>query len=652
MSIKTLRNIIRFGIATTLLSGLLWAGLALGPHMASADACSINGLNCYIGYFYGGYDGGAAANGTRWNVLPAPALLNVNSGWDLVHTIYDDLGDCPGNALPSQTDQRNTGAAFIVLTMLGWAPGTPKNMACDPTQFNKWSTLVYKYEAAVPSLVNFNQVYDFGGINTRSTKVDVAYYPSNGAAPAIVFYDQKTGQPRYAIKRDCGNPIGELHYLEDLNYSLQPSVNVNPSGTVEPGSVVNFTYNVTNNPSERTSDPATCTIYTIVRNGYVGGTPPPGPGDPTQNIACPPIQQGQTYTIPISDNFTAQPNKTYCRELAVSPANQSGGGTATSEACVIVVSKPYAQVFGGDVSAGNGFGTACIEDTNASVVGWNQRAGTFAGAGTQYAAYVLNVLQDFASAQNSSGAPTPSGLAFANQNVTGGDQTNGTYGKSIGSSLPCVPDYAGQMPSSASSVGAVPPGGLTVSSLGGGAYKYNGNLTIAGGSLGTSANTTLYVTGDVYIKGNIAYTGSWLMNQIPNFNLIVKGNIYIAGAVTQLDGSYVSQQTGGIGGTIYTCTDPATPFTPMSLATPGNTVYTNCANKLTVNGSFTAQQIELLRSNGTLARAKANDTNTSNSAAEVFNYNPALWIAQPLSGSSTANTSDTYDSIVSLPPVL
>jgi hypothetical protein len=59
-----------------------------------------------------------------------------------------------------------------------------------------------------------------------------------------------------------------------------------------------------------------------------------------------------------------------------------------------------------------------------------------------------------------------------------------------------------------------------------------------------------------------------------------------------------------------------------------------------VNGEFAARQVRLMRAGGSLS---------GNTAAEVFNYTPALWIAQPADISAGA---DWYDSINSLPPVL
>jgi len=629
----------------------------------NAYTCTDNGLACDIGYFSranlaaGAHHNLYYGNDGTWGGSPFLLGLRVNNAYDLEVTMQRRLNCKPGfTGVTNPADQNTVGAAFTVLTMLGAPPGTNKDVACQ--RLTEWQFLMTDYDNA--HLIHWAEWQNLDGVNTRLSfngGTDVTYYADNEppSDQSITFYAPDNVTVLYKIKRDCGNPIGRTRALAGLTYSLHGSVNSTPTGTVEPGTNVSFNYTVTNSPAQKPSDDTTCTIYTIVRNGYVSGTPPHTGGDPSRTVTCPSVPIGGTYTIPGSDNFTAAANKTYCRELVINKSDQNGG-TSSAESCVVVVSKPYVSVFGGDISAGNGFGTSCTEDTRATVVGWNKRSPSFAGAGTQYAAYVLNTLTDFATAQNIAGgsAVPPSGFAFSNAGITAGNQASGIFGQALGTSLPCLPDYAGNQPSGASPVGGIPGPGLAVNSLPNGPSKYVGNLTIAGGSLGSNQNITLYVTGNVYIKGNITYTGSWAtVDQIPNLQIIAnKGNIYIDGAVTQLDGSYIAQPNGALEGVIYTCTDPVTPFGAIATTNPGNPIYNACSNKLTVNGSFTARHVELLRTSGTLAQSGTGETSTSNNAAEVFNYNPTLWIAQPLPGSSTSNSSDTYDSVVSLPPVL
>src|SRR5687768_3482765 len=72
------------------------------PQQANADQCSINGRDCYIGYFSGAYDGGPGT--PRNNVISAPAMLNVNNAIDLVNNVASHMV-CAGGVLQNQNSQ-------------------------------------------------------------------------------------------------------------------------------------------------------------------------------------------------------------------------------------------------------------------------------------------------------------------------------------------------------------------------------------------------------------------------------------------------------------------------------------------------------------------------------------------------------------------
>ena len=127
--------------------------------------------------------------------------------------------------------------------------------------------------------------------------------------------------------------------------------------------------------------------------------------------------------------------------------------------------------------------------------------------------------------------------------------------------------------------------------------------------------------------------------------------MFIDNDVTQLDGLYVAQQSTSStdDGIIFTCTSSPVggPYVQPTLGV-GGTFASTCDTKLTVNGSFVARQVRLLRTIGTLRQSNAADNAGVPFVAEVFNYNPALWITQP---SDDAGGAD-YDAINSLPPIL
>lgn len=614
--------------------------LAANPKTANADQCSSNGRDCYFGYFFNGYDGGPPATGTRWNVISAPALLFVNDGTGLINNLGGHLGWCPGGGIPDPNAQNATGAAFIILTMLGAPAGTNKNVACQ--RFNEWADLVLNYEDS--NLVDFSQIYNFGGINTRSTLTDVAWYPMNGAAESIVFYSPINGQPIYAIKKDCANPVGQAQALV-LDYNLQANIEAKKTdgssitGSVEPGEQVRFEYYVRNTGGTNSPDVG-CTARYIIKPGYVATPTPPEGGGTNVGTSCPrSFPKGGGNTLIGTQTLTAGSNTTLCATLFVSPSQTGGVGTASREICVPVVSKPYLKVFGGDVRTGGGVETApdvCSTDNGAVISAWNSNTAGYPGGGTQYGAYATGGIFGFATSQNSSAGP-PVGLAFAN---TTQNLASGKYGGQFGTAK-CIKDYYGKKPATALSLSDL----ATVDK---GVFAGTGNTTFTGTPITAGKNWTIYIDGDLQINGDISYAGSWTFENMPLLQVIVRGNIFIAPGVQNLSGTYIAQpRSDGTKGIIYTC---ASGMTVPAIA--AGAFASSCGNRLTVNGSFVAKDIEFLRVRGTLRQSSAGETNAGNNAAEVFNYGPAFWITQPFVQSSNSGNVDKYDAITSLPPIL
>ncbi|MEO6513204.1 MAG: hypothetical protein ABIR37_00835 [Candidatus Saccharimonadales bacterium] len=313
-----------------------------------------------------------------------------------------------------------------------------------------------------------------------------------------------------------------------------------------------------------------------------------------------------------------------------------------------VSNQPYLHVYGGDVSAGvSVVGTttdasqSCITNDEARVYSWNNRDAGFTGAGAQYAVLALNQILDFSSASElpAGSGGTPTGLSFANTGLSTTSQldpTQGLFGGSFGGTSGTC-DFTSDIPTG--------PTNTTSDET----IVHN----IAAPLLAGTQEVHYVVGHDVYITGTgIAYggTGGWAsLDQIPYFKLVVVGgNIFIDKDVTQLDGIYVAEQAddgaGNMsGGTIYTC---ATGI--RAQANPLNAGYYNlCKQKLTIHGAFAAQQIQFLRTPGTVGAAPG-DTWRVNNAAEVFDYSPEVWLPR----ASTAKIGNNYDAITGLPPVL
>src|SRR5581483_4498793 len=228
-------------------------------------------------------------------------------------------------------------------------------------------------------------------------------------------------------------------------------------------------------------------------------------------------------------------------------------------------------------------------------------------------------------------------------------------------SLPCMNDYY-VVPS-----GAQPLGGSNVdlSTLSSGAYTYSGGGTLTlHGSLSSSADSAstarvqIFVNGgtNVYIPSNITYQdspASWgSISDIPMLELVVQsGNIYVSNNATELDGTYVAQNSNadgkGTGGQIATCATSSGPW-PTGNG-PGSTLAASCGSHLLVNGAFVADDVALERSFSALSSSGGdNPSSLTSSAAEQFDYGPSDWLVQPPAPPEAL----TYNTIVDLPPVL
>lgn len=402
-----------------------------------------------------------------------------------------------------------------------------------------------------------------------------------------------------------------------------------------------------------------------------GGTTASYPYTATLNVPGPPTNPGSmsahspvSGTLPKDDNrdidfepLTVDREGYYQGNVTIvisggptliCPFNNNAPPCATSGCSFLAVTKPYFQAKDGDVATG----------INGSCTGWTGGAGTGTltawnqalnlppnndankGAGTNLAAFALNHISGFASAQNRASPSPPKGLSFSN---TSG---NPTFGGNFGGGITCPNNYYGDpttllpAPSAISGSTSVPDTNQ--------AYYAATDLTITGvaSPIGPGNKPVIYVNGDVYISGDITLSSGATIDQLSNFYLVVRGNIYIAPGVGRLDGVYIAQPGGGAagGGKIYTC---AFPGGPNNWRAPDEGELNGACKtrQLFVNGAFIAVELKLYRSFGSMSTA---------GPAELFTYTPGTWLAAPcsISGNCSDGSTDGYDAITSLPPVL
>jgi hypothetical protein len=356
-------------------------------------------------------------------------------------------------------------------------------------------------------------------------------------------------------------------------------------------------------------------------------------------------------SIPQEFKFTVPANATvgqqFCLKSSVyteSPLNQSD---VTGDSWCFIIGLPanptYMQVFGNDVIAGGGFGDSCSPMNQGARIRTKAESEVIAGntywkgASSQFGAFALGPIDKFFSASMRQPNATtnlprpPIDLSFGNLNTT----------------------------THPNKVNPVPPGSSGLNAWGGDSgvencipdYYDKHDVLQAGTQLGPyvvgrGSHQALYYDHDLYINGNIDFAdvaSNWgsSIDGIPSLYIVVKGNIYIGPNVTNLDGVFVAQPTGNTGGKIVTCAN-------SSKVTP----TTGCDQKLTINGSFIARQVQFKRTFGQVANANPGENPGASSAAEVFNFSPEVYLSPLHPTLSRSVPFSKYDYITSLPPVL
>ena len=611
----------------------------VSSQQASADMCTINGRDCYIGYFFGGYDGGPGT--LRNNVISAPALLAVNDADALIANVGSHMA-CSGGTLTNPNSQNATGSAFIILTMLGYAPGTSKNVACQV--FGEWANTV----RAWAPYTNYNVFYDFGGLNTRSSNTDVAYYPSaQTSAWSIVFYSPATGEPLYAIKKDCANPVGRLQAIP-RNYTLTPRIDSITPTQIESGSKMSITSSVdatgdvnSNNTqweiTQITVLPGRLAPYENAGPTVSGQAPCQGNGGaPSGNYftsadaTCRNVARGSGVFELGSPSQNLKPSVSgvdvgdvpvgtrICFSLSVQPrANSDARWAHAQPVCTVVGKKPKVQIWGGDIGVRGNI------DTSTSVKDISGSQQTF-GSWVEYGVFSVGANNRFASGSGLNGQTNNnqaawSNLTFANKDNSGAD-SYGQYTTAAGfRPLPNIASFFGAI-SNKTPVGAasIDLAAITYANTSSIVVRTAADLIISGGDIPAGRSVIVLATGTVTIDGDITYANGpfTTIRDIPQV-VIIANNILIRDRVERVDAWLVASNT------IDTCSNLV-----------GNPTSGKCGELLEVNGPVVTNHLLLRRTGGSGTDAQSGDP------AERFNLRPDtyLWASLQARGSNKAQT--------------
>jgi hypothetical protein len=512
---------------------------------------------------------------------------------------------------------------------------------------------------AVPNGTSLSDTRDAQGVSTfgLGQQAGQTMWPQHTYTLTLYFEGRdggnSTSYPDNGSHGYYGEGGGSVFEATTPGNCLTASCNGGSSPDVEPGQNATLTGSIHfDNQTQETYGSADSNGYgiSVDTNGGLGGAPgapigtngpiSPGGSDPgfsfTTNID---YQGSYSWTLTFQGNSISFGQDVPCNGPTITPAT-----------------RPFFQVWGGDVNTGGGFAIKKADGSyecspTSDYPDYVSPASNNLPAGKR--ARDFGGIKAFGAPDGSYGSLADFGALSlgeiakdANHWINFGAQpslsnTASPYYGQLNSRSPnyCIPDFFDQTQDNPNTIG--PVGDLNASMPTNGQYYVNSPISDFGGGhdnhIVANSNRVLYVNGDVTITGNIYY-GGWNVDSDspPSFTLIVRGNINIDANVKHLDGLYIAQPiASGAKGEFNTCAD--------------NTGNQFCVQQLIINGAVIAREIKPLRSVGTLAP----DANPNfspppgHNAAEVFNFVPSMVMTSPV----FAPTHNNLQGYFNLPPV-
>ncbi len=533
----------------------------------------------------------------------------------------------------------NTGAAFIVNTMLGYNINSPQKSRTVTAAM--WNDLEQRLVArASAGRINWN-IDIRGGEKDTYVRIlrnadggwrhDVVYDYEPQIKNGIEIYNDD-GSVAYQIWYQCANPIGNVAGLQRVDFKLNPTITVTP--TVAEGGSGNATISpVVNNGGTTPSTNAQwqVTTFTVAPGGTVPGAAVNG-SNPTgyyQNGASVIASGSRTFprnntNIPVNPQLI--PDKPVgtkiCYALSVQPYSQSDGSWSHSKpACITIAKNPKTQVWGGDLIVGRGL--AAPGSSIRTSVTQQQTSGKMYGSWAEYGILPSGGVVGMASGSgygSGNALNTPlcsvSLLTFTNRGAAGcSDTTIGKYtlGGGVAASI------VSRFPTSPSTPQVVKDAdgrvdiknlssGITYTSNDGTLKVRSSNSVAAGKWVVINApNTT------ITIDGNIAYTpGPYpSIAALPQVIIIAK-NIIVSDGVGQID-SWLLATGKGTDGRINTCGAGVVDETTLPTSK-------QCGGTLQIDGPVMANHLFLRRTAGAGTGAQAGNP------GEIFNLRPDAYL--------------------------
>lgn len=426
------------------------------------------------------------------------------------------------------------------------------------------------------------------------------------------------------IVRDC-----------PLDYTLTPSITTNPSAaspgtTVQPAPVINNTGSSASNGNQWQVTTFTIAPGRPVPGGGLDGSTPTahyGNGATVISSGNQAFPRGnQPLSAPAQTIADLPVGTKVCFALSVQPVTQADGRWSHSApACVTVAKSPKVDVLGGDLNVGHSSVTKSNIITSVS-----NKSGQFYGSWGEYGIVPTGVVTGMASGSGYVGGATTGDicqLSILTFTVGGsgggcgvvGNYTQTTPAPNISASFIITVPAASAGPGNPASPAVLPSSSISlIGNNLSGEYQAQAGVTsidlVGSGDIPKGRSIIINApAATVTIRGDIKYTGQPLgsMSDIPQVVIIAK-NIIIADNVTNVDAWLVATGTG-TEGKVNTCG-------AGGVSETSDLVYTQCNQKLTVNGPVIANHLIMRRTAGSGTGAQSGDP------AEVFNLRADAYI--------------------------
>lgn len=456
---------------------------------------------------------------------------------------------------------------------------------------------------------------------------------------------------------------------------VKPSVSAQPA-TVEAGGTATFTYNLNNAGPTKSKDLHYQAYTFILRSGanlpdnkaqavaypmswgavgcggrhvgwgsYRDGKCAGGISGNTVVYPGKDVKMTRQYRVADlgAERWLAQPGDKICSYLALDQRwnvyNDVDSRTfvASNIACVTITKKPSLQLIGSDSYANKGFQGASVSESK-KVLGTDKR-----GSYSQYGLLTGDTkVTNFGSAGYTTARDKYYRLACKLSYANTGNVWDNCKDLS-GLQAAGLSKNPLSMPSKPASVKSIPPGDVDFDKLQG-SYHKSGNLTIGNNILKSSRHITIFVDGNVTIKGNISIDWSTQyhnLSDIPSFT-IMANNIKVEPWVALITGTYVATDH------FESCKDANNPADLGMLPPPKS----KCQHKLKVNGAIVSDNSPIFRRTFGAGNRQDDgqwDPDNISSTAEWIDYTPNLWLTTSNGSSGNQLEGLTTTQVTNLP---